>query len=320
MSKALKVQKNSMVRTLIVMALSAAIGGVIAVLLVLPAAITAVVLMGPIAWLTLGPMLLAAASLSITYAIIVVPIWAIVGGYLFAHFMSGNGSAAVKNGVTFFSKSHPISIRTQELAAKLNLPPIPFVGYYKADDINAFAMGTEQNNTMIAFSAGAIEKLTKKELDAIIAHELAHVANNDMARMTFLRGAQEALTFFLVFKSLKKFTRWIFTPLAEIEIMSFSRKREFAADAISAQITSPNDMIAALTAIKTTQSTKKKTDIYQNCRLSGWNTKGLFRSHPPLERRINILRTYAFHKKVPYDGRSNLLDAIAISGLMSFGT
>lgn len=192
----INIHKNSMAGTLAIMALSAALGGVIAVLLVLPAAITAVALMGPIAWLTLGPMLLAASSLSISYAIVGVPIWAILGGFMFAQLMSGNGSVARQNKVIFFSNTHPIYIRTQELASKLNLNAIPFVGHYQADEINAFAMGTRHDNAMIAVSEDAIEKLSKEELDAVLAHELAHIANNDMARMTFLRGAQEALTFF----------------------------------------------------------------------------------------------------------------------------
>lgn len=295
----INIHKNSMAGTLAIMALSAALGGVIAVLLVLPAAITAVALMGPVAWLTLGPMLLAASSLSISYAIVGVPIWAIIGGFMFAQLMSGNGSVARQNKVIFFSSTHPIYIRTQELASKLNLNAIPFVGHYQADGINAFAMGTRHDNAMIAVSEDAVEKLSKEELDAVLAHELAHIANNDMARMTFLRGAQEALTFFLLFKSLKKFTRWIFTPLSEIEIMTFSRTREFAADAISAQITSPKDMAGALTAISNQQQKTAHNDAHQNIRFSGWNTKGLFRSHPPLEKRIAAIEQLLSSNEMP---------------------
>lgn len=287
--KATDFKKHPMTKTLIIMALSASIGIIIAILVALPAIISTVALMGPVAWLTIGPILIAAVSSSIMWALIGAPVWAIAGGFWFAGRMSGNGSAAKQHGVSFLSSSHPISIRTNELSTKLGLPNIPYIGWYEKNDINAFAMGTKFENTLIAFSRGAVENLTRKQFDAVIGHELAHVANNDMYRMTFLRGAQEALTFFLIFRSAKKIARWIFTPLSEIYIMKFSRDREFEADNIGAQLTSSRDMAAALTAIQNQQNKQKPHDAYQNIRISSWNTQGLFRTHPPLNMRIRNL-------------------------------
>ena len=71
----------------------------------------------------------------------------------------------------------------------------------------------------------AIEKLTMAELDAVMAHELAHVANNDMARMTYIRGVQNALTWFLIFRGMKNIALWLFTPTSQLELMRFSRQR-----------------------------------------------------------------------------------------------
>ncbi|MEW7008488.1 MULTISPECIES: M48 family metalloprotease [unclassified Lentilitoribacter] len=282
-------KSNSMFETLFIMAFSAIVGGVIAVIVALPAAIAAVAFMGPVVWFTVGPILLAAASASIMWAIIGVPIWAIIGGFLFANMLSGNGRASRQNNVTFFSSTHPIAKRTNELAEKLALPNIPYIGWYEEKNINAFAMGTRLDNTLIAFSKGAIEKLSTEELDAVIGHELAHVANQDMYRMTFLRGAQEALTFFLIFRSAKKIARWVFTPLSELYILKFSREREFEADNIAAQLTSPNDMTAALIAIQNQKHLNNQPDPYANTRISGWNTEGLFSTHPPLTKRIETL-------------------------------
>ena len=141
----------------------------------------------------------------------------------------------------------------KELSKELGITPPKFVGWYPAENINAFAMGTNPDNTLVAFTQPAIETLTKEELDAIMAHELAHIANNDMKRMAIAYGAQEALTFFLVFRGFKRIAKWAFSPLTELEILRLSRKREYEADKIGGQLTSPEDMAAALQRIKDEQ-------------------------------------------------------------------
>lgn len=128
----------------------------------------------------------------------------------------------------------------------MGLPKIGYVGWYPAEDINAFAMGTRPCDAVIVASKGAVERLTRKQLIAVLAHELGHVASNDMARMTYARGLQRALTFFLVFRGLQQAARWIFTPLSELEILRMSRAREFTADRISAMVIGIDGMISAL--------------------------------------------------------------------------
>lgn len=287
------VQKNPLLPTLALLTAGAAVGAVLAAVVALPAAMTAVAFSGPLGWLILGPIILAGTANAVTWVAIIVPIWALVGGALIASNMCGNGSLARQTGVTFFSDTHPVAVRTNELAADLGLGSIPHIGWYPADDINAFAAGTEPNAMLLAFSQGAVEKLTKDQMDAVIGHELAHVANNDMARMTYARGVQEALTFFLVFRGLKKLARWLFTPLSEIEILRFSRAREFTADAIGAQLTTPAAMASALEAIREDDAKPDLRDRHEVIRFSGWRTSGFFRTHPPLEARIERLNEMA---------------------------
>jgi len=282
----IKIEKNSLFPTMIVMAVSAVIGGILALAVGLFATTSFAIMSGPLGWFILLPALLANFSIAVTWVLIGVPLWAIIGGYWFA--CNAHTDSKIALGITFFSDEHPITQKVQELANDLNIPPIPFVGFYADENINAFAMGVEQSNTLIAFTQGAVEKLTKEELDAVIAHELAHVANKDMARMTFARGVQEALTFFLIFRGLKQFARWVFSPIAELEILRLSREREFAADKIAAQLTSPADMVSVLNTLQHAESSSLHPD-HDNLKVSGSITSGFWRTHPTHEQRIEAI-------------------------------
>lgn len=246
---------------------------------------------GPLAWFVYGPALVASYALAAAVGIYAIPLWTVVGGQLFAARASGTrGSAARQMGVTFFSDTHPISITTQHLAERMGLPPIRYIGWFPNEEINAFAMGNSRRNALIAVSKGAVERLTKHELSAVIAHELGHVASKDMARMTHARSLQEALTFFLIFRGLKQFARWVFTPLSELEILRMSRAREFTADRISAIMLGPESMISALERLRE-EKIRPRTHGHANVLMwSGFKGGGLFSTHPPLERRIARLR------------------------------
>ena len=282
------VTPNEVWPSVVVIAISAVIGGIIALAISFGVTFMGIVMSGPLGWLLLGPAALAAFATAIAWVVVGVPIWAVIGGYMFGNMSSGNGSAAKYHGVIFFSKDHAISKRTNELAADLGLPPIPYIGWYPAPEINAFAMGTQFDNTLIALSEGAIEKLTKQQLDAIIAHELGHVVSKDMFRMTWLKGAQEALTFFLVFRKLKKFARFVFSPIAELERLRFSRQREFAADKVAAQLTHPHDVIGVFQAIQFDREAAAEAD--GDTMVNGRSTGNIWRTHPTLESRIGVLR------------------------------
>lgn len=253
--------------------------------------LAATVSIGPFAWLMYGAAIIATYIMAAITCLIVTPIWALLAGTFFTYRASGNvGSAAASMNVTLFSDTHEIAIETQRLATQMGLPGIAYIGWFSNEEINAFAMGTSPANALIAVSRGAVERLTKAELSAVLAHELGHVVSNDMARMTYARGIQEGLTFFLIFRGLKQLARWVFTPLSEIEILRLSRAREFTADKISAMTIGAGNMVAALEKLLH-EKEPTRTRGYGNVLMwSGFGGGSLFSTHPPLEQRIARLK------------------------------
>lgn len=284
------IPKNPVAPTILLLAASATVGGLIALAIGFVSAMGAVVLSGPFGWLTLGPAVIAAFSSAITWLIIGVPVWAIIGGAIFARWSSGStGSAVSALGIVLLPEESALHQRTNELARKAGLDSIKWVGWCPSDDINAMAIGDTIDNAMICISKGAIDRLTKRDVDAILAHEVAHVASQDMQRMTQARGVQEALTWFLGFRKLKKFARWVFTPLSELYVLKFSREREFAADAIAGQLTSPEDIRSALVAIHFDQLSGLSPDQYVAVQINGRAKSDVWSTHPGTLKRIQSL-------------------------------
>lgn len=241
-----------------------------------------------------------AALPSTVFGFVMVPLYAAIGGRLFAGGMSGStGSIARKMGVSTLPAHHQIHDRVQEMAKELNLPPIAHVGEYESNELNAFACGMRQDQAMIAFSSSLVASMNKEEFDAIIGHELAHVANKDMVKMTYARGVQEALTFFLIFNGAKRLVRWTFTTGSEIYVMMFSRKREFYADAIGAALTSPEAMVSALRVLDDQANQPRKyPSQYQNMMIFG-AVGDLFATHPSTPKRIEALQSGRYINKLP---------------------
>lgn len=280
--------------TIVIMTLLAVIGTLFWEVLTFAGNAAAVISSGPFAWIALGPALVASYGLAGVLTMVALPTWAAAVGPVFAGKASGDmGTAARDMSVALFSETHPISKVTQSMAAQMGLPKIAYIGWFPNEEINAFAMGNSQRNAMIALSKGAILRLSQQELIAIIGHELGHVASNDMARMTHARSVQEALTFFLVFRGLKKFARWVFTPLSELELLRLSRAREFTADEISATMIGPGPMISALERLREESQRPVNADYANVLAWSGFKGAGWLDTHPPLERRIARLKTLA---------------------------
>ncbi|MBG21329.1 MAG: hypothetical protein CML31_15485 [Rhizobiales bacterium] len=254
---------------------------------------------GPFAWVTGGPALIAAYTMVGLVGAVAVPVWSLGAGLICAdHACGAHGSTASTMNITFFSDTHPINKVTQALAERMGLPKVPHVGWYPAEEINAFAMGTSPNNALVALSKGAIERLTKQELIAIIGHELGHVVSGDMARMTLARNVQEGLSFFLLLRGLKTFVRWVFTPLSELELLRMSRAREYVADEISAIMLGSHHMIAALERLRD-ETLKPEPGRLANVMMwTGFVGPELLSTHPPLERRIERLRGYQLKQQI----------------------
>jgi heat shock protein HtpX len=206
------------------------------------------------------------------------------------------------------------------LAKKAGLPKMPEVGIYQSPELNAFATGPSRSNSLVAVSTGLINGMNKSEVDAVIGHEITHVANGDMVTMTLLQGVINAFVMFfariLAFVISRFFSRGdrdsdsispflyqiivfaleiVFMILGAIVVASFSRYREYRADAGGARLAGPAAMIAALQALKSNMQIKdprQNQEAINAFKISG--TKGgfmqWFSSHPPLDDRIARLQ------------------------------
>jgi len=188
---------------------------------------------------------------------------------------------------------------------------MPEVAVYKGEP-NAFATGAFKNSSLVAVSTGLLESMSREEVEAVLGHEITHVANGDMVTLTLIQGVLNTFVFFLsrvvgfiVDKAVFRTERGIglgyyvtvmacqivFGILASIIVFWFSRQREFRADAGSAQLLgTPRPMIGALTRLGSMQPGA----LPQSIATAGVNgSRGwaaLFSSHPPIEERIAALQ------------------------------
>ena len=197
------------------------------------------------------------------------------------------------------------------LAHKAGLPT-PEVAIYEGEP-NAFATGASRNNSLVAVSTGLLQSMTRAEVEAVLAHEVAHVANGDMVTLTLIQGVVNTFVIFLarvvgwlVDAALRKGSQQqgpgaaymvtvvicdiLFGILASMIVMHFSRRREFRADAGAATLLgSPQPMIAALRRLGGMEAGQ----LPQNVATAGINGRpgwmALFSSHPPIAQRIEAL-------------------------------
>jgi heat shock protein HtpX len=192
---------------------------------------------------------------------------------------------------------------------------MPEVAIYDAPEINAFATGWNKNSALVAVSTGLLNQMTQEEAEAVLAHEVSHVANGDMVTLALVQGVVNTFVIFLsrvigylVDRVLLKNERghgigfWVTTIAAElilgilasIIVMWFSRYREFRADAGGASLAGRNKMIAALERLKLNhEQPAQLPDTVKAFGISGGvgaGLKRLFMSHPPLDERIAALR------------------------------
>lgn len=205
--------------------------------------------------------------------------------------------------------------KVHDFARRAQLTKMPEVGIYESVDINAFATGPSKSNSLVAVSTGLLQRMNEKELDGVLAHEVAHIANGDMVTMTLIQGIVNAFAMFfsrilanLVASNVEERYREIvrfavtilgdiaFTLLGSIVVNYFSRRREFRADAGGAKYSSRENMIAALQKLRSVYDLPIPPEEGQTATLMISNRdKGgiakLFMTHPPLEVRIQALQT-----------------------------
>ena len=204
------------------------------------------------------------------------------------------------------------TVRRQAEAAGIAMPE---VGYYDAPEINAFATGPSRNNSLVAVSTGLMRAMNRDEAEAVLAHEVSHVANGDMVTMALIQGVLNTFVIFLARVVGRIVDAWlsgnrdggtgpfyflivfvldlVFGLFASIIAMSFSRWREFRADAGGAQLAGREKMIAALQRLASTYGQSTLPNEVRAFGISGGVAHGLkrlFMSHPPLAERIEALR------------------------------
>ncbi len=224
-----------------------------------------------------------------------VPVWGTFWGLIG---LGRQREAAVRqHGITLLEPDDPLAQRVYILAAQLGLKTRPWVGVMAHN--NAYAIGSSPESALVVIGQPLIDTLNEAEVDAIIGHELGHIANNDMRRMGLARSFQNSLVWYLGFsKTLQRWARWLLTWLSEFLVLSLSRRREFWADAIGAALTSKEHMIAALEKLH--DSPPLSAFERENARLMFRGIPGLlFSTHPTLRERRAALNSERFLKRIP---------------------
>jgi heat shock protein HtpX len=202
------------------------------------------------------------------------------------------------------------TVRRQAQAAGIGMPE---VGIFDTPDMNAFATGPRKNNALVAVSSGLLRGMSRREAEAVLGHEISHVANGDMVTLTLIQGVVNTFVIFLsrvigyvvdrvVFKTERGHgpaflvsvivAQLVLGILASMIVMWFSRQREFRADAGGAKLEGREPMIAALERLRQ-QHPQPLPDQMAAFGISGTlghGLKRLFMTHPPLEERIAALR------------------------------
>ena len=192
------------------------------------------------------------------------------------------------------------TVGRQSKAAGIGMPE---VGIFNTPDMNAFATGANRNNALVAVSTGLLQNMTREEAEAVMAHEIAHVANGDMITLTLIQGVVNVFVLVLARglalmidrdgRGIGYFAGFIvgqviFGFLASIVVSYFSRVREFRADQGGAKYATKQGMIGALEKLKRGQSGELPNQLAAFGINS--NVNKLFSTHPPLDDRIAALR------------------------------
>jgi heat shock protein HtpX len=202
------------------------------------------------------------------------------------------------------------TVRRQAQAAGIGMPE---VGIFDSPDMNAFATGPRRNNALVAVSSGLLRGMSRREAEAVLGHEVSHVANGDMVTLTLIQGVVNTFVIFLsrvigfvvdrvVFKTERGHgpaflittivAQLVLGILASMIVMWFSRYREFRADSGGAKLEGRDAMIGALERLRQQhpQPLPEQMAAFGINGTLGQGLKRLFMTHPPLEERIAALR------------------------------
>ncbi len=210
-----------------------------------------------------------------------------------------------------------------ELARGAGLPAMPEVGIYDSPEVNAFATGPTKSRSLVAVSTGLMRRMKRDEVQGVLGHEVAHIANGDMVTMTLIQGVVNAFVMFLaralafaiaqaaagnrdreeqgggfshgIYFIVSFVLEIVFMILGSIIVAWFSRAREYRADAGGARLAGRSSMVNALQALRRTYEIvdPNAQPAVQTLKISGKRAGiwALFSTHPPLEERIARLES-----------------------------
>ncbi|GAB6040365.1 protease HtpX [Endothiovibrio diazotrophicus] len=202
------------------------------------------------------------------------------------------------------------TVARQAQAAGIGMPE---VAIYDAPDMNAFATGMSRNEALVAVSTGLLHNMNEAEVEAVLAHEVTHVANGDMVTLTLIQGVVNTFVIFLarvIGYAVDSFLRRdnessgpgigyfvvsmiaevVLGVLASVIVAWFSRQREFRADEGGARLAGSHKMVAALQRLQQAHMPSQLPSEMAAFGISGGGVARLFMSHPPLEERIAALQ------------------------------
>ncbi|MFW5815400.1 MAG: protease HtpX [Wenzhouxiangella sp.] len=224
--------------------------------------------------------------------------------------LSGTGARIIEQPSNQTERWLVETVRRQAGEAGIGMPD---VAIYDAPEPNAFATGASRNNALVAVSTGLLRGMRPNEVEAVLGHEVAHVANGDMITLTLLQGVLNTFVLLLsrvlgqiidraVFRSERAYGPGYFISvivlqivlgiLASMIVMAFSRWREFRADAGGARLAGRGNMIAALERLRASNQPTQLPESVEAFGIRGRVGQGMRRllmSHPPLEERIRAL-------------------------------
>ena len=201
------------------------------------------------------------------------------------------------------------------LAQQANIG-MPEVGIFEAEEMNAFATGARRNAALVAVSSGLLRNMPRDQVEAVLGHEITHVANGDMVTLALLQGVLNTFVIFLariigtiVDRALSKNERgssglgyfmttllaqFVLGLVASVIVSWYSRRREFRADRGGADLAGSGKMIAALSSLKRSQGEPMPPQMQAFGINTGQNGgfMRLFMSHPPLDERIAALQNF----------------------------
>ena len=211
-------------------------------------------------------------------------------------------------------------LETVKAQSKIVGIKMPEVAIFPSPQMNAFATGASKNNALVAVSQGLLDSMSKGEIEAVLGHEMSHVANGDMVTLTLIQGVVNTFVIFfsrvighvvdrVILKNQRGhgigyfvttiFAQIVLSILASIVVMYFSRKREFVADTGGADLAGHQNMINALKrlALKEPEPLPEQLAAFGIGEKPKSNRSQLWSSHPPLEDRIKALEKRALQAK-----------------------